>query len=318
MSTKTESNLEFETVSNQVFIYKGDLSKDNNGSSKTFANPNVIIIYGWGDGSLKHVSKYASGYHVLFPRSKIITVLSSILQTMTVSLDQRVRNMVPVVEEAFRSKDDSAQHPSPVRRTILMHVMSNTGGMNLGATFEAYRRMYNSPMPHNLLVFDSTPGSTTHTPANVRRFAFAMTVGTAAWFPWPRALTQWMWFFFLYVIRGLEILVGRESAANFALKAMNDEVYATRAAPRLYLYSKEDAIINWKDIESNAVTTVSRGYQVDRKLFKGSAHVGHMRKWPEEYWKAILQAWVDRDTSDETISVESKDVVESANLSTDI
>jgi hypothetical protein len=214
---------------------------------------------------------------------------------MTLSIDARVRSMQPIVDEAFSPKESLGEQPSAVRRTILLHVMSNGGGMNLAATFEAYRRMYNVPMPHNLLILDSTPGSTKYTIANVRRFAFAMTVGTAAYFPWPKSVTQWMWFVVLYMIRGLELLVGRESSPNFAVKATISETLAAKTAPRLYLYSKEDAIIYWKDIEANATSAASRGYRVDRKLFHGSAHVEHMRSWPEEYWRVVLHAWNTRD-----------------------
>jgi hypothetical protein len=315
MPPKSKSNLRFKAISDQVFVYQGDSSKDNIESSRAVADPAVIIIYGWGDASLKHVVKYTAGYQSLFPRSKIIAVLSPILKAMTLSLDGRIRSMRPVVEEAFREKEGLGQELSPKPRTILMHVMSNTGGMNFAATFEAYRRMYNHPMPHNLLVLDSCPGSTAYTAANVRRFAFAMTVGTAAWFPWPKSVTQWLWFCVLYVLRGLELLVGRESAANFAVKATNSDVLTVKSAPRLYLYSKEDAIIYWEDIEKNAADAASKGYRVDRKVFQGSPHVGHMRIWPKEYWQAILQAWINKDSNVETVSTNSQDVVQSAKLS---
>jgi hypothetical protein len=317
MPPTSDSTFQFKAISDQVFVYQGDPNKDILESSGTAVDPAVIIIYGWGDASLKHVSKYTAGFHSLFPSSKIIAVLSPILKAMTLSLDQRIRSMEPVVEEAFRENNDSGKELSPSRRTILMHVMSNTGGMNFAATFEAYRRMYHHPMPHNLLVLDSCPGSTEYTPANVRRFAFAMTVGTAAWFPWPKSVTQWMWFFGLYILRGLEVLVGRESAANFAVKATNSDVLTVKTASRLYLYSKEDAIINWEDIESHAGAAAGKGYRVDRKIFSGSPHVGHMRHWPEEYWKAILQAWINRGSNVESVSANSKNVVLSASFSKD-
>jgi hypothetical protein len=295
MSQQPESSLKFRSIGDQVFLYQGESDEDNDEASKVVAGPDVIVIYGWGDGRLKNVSKYTAGFHALFPHSKVIVVLSPILKVMTLSIDARVRNMQPVVDEAFSPKESLGEKPSSVRRTVLLHVMSNGGGMNLAATFEAYRRMHNGPMPHNLLILDSCPGSTKFNIANVRRFASAMTVGTAAYFPWPKPVTQWMWFFILYIIRGLELLVGRESSPNFAVKAATNETLATKTAPRLYLYSKEDEIIYWKDIEANAALAVSKGYQVDRKLFQGSAHVGHMRSWPEEYWRVILHAWNNRD-----------------------
>jgi hypothetical protein len=179
------TNSQFKSISSEIFLYQPDLTKES--SPNSTSDPDVIIIYGWGDASLKHVSKYTAGFHKLFPLSKIIIVISPIWKLMTFSMDQRARSMIPVINEAFGPELSTEKQ---AQRTILIHALSNTGGMNAAIMFEAYRRKYLRPMPHNLFIMDSCPGSIAYNIANIKRLAFAMTVGTAAFFPWPNVITQ--------------------------------------------------------------------------------------------------------------------------------
>jgi hypothetical protein len=65
------------------------------------------------------------------------------------------------------------------------------------------------------------------------------------------------------------------------------------AAPalRLFLYSKEDDLIWWEDLEEQAANARSKGYTTVLERFEGSPHVGHMRAHPEQYWSTILRCW---------------------------
>lgn len=72
---------------------------------------------------------------------------------------------------------------------------------------------------------------------------------------------------------------------------MNDTKYEVASARRLYLYSKEDELIHWGDIEGQAAVARTAGYEVDTTVFTGSGHVSHMRADPEKYWAAIQFAW---------------------------
>lgn len=57
--------------------------------------------------------------------------------------------------------------------------------------------------------------------------------------------------------------------------------------PMLFLYSKEDRLMPYKDVEQFASTRESLGTKVTVRCFDGSAHVSHFLKYPKEYTSAI-------------------------------
>ena len=211
-------------------------------------------------------------------------MLSPIAKAMFSDLRQRTAHMEPVLRAAFAGKGDD-------ERSVLVHTMSNTGAVNYAATLNAYREAHGAPLPHQMLVMDSTPGSTGMTPSNVGRWSRAMAMGTAAWFPWPAVVTQAIWSLFL-VLNGLYAwTIGRESAGSWSRRAANDAGYETRAARKLYLYSQDDDLISWEDIEAHVAETREGGWAADTEVFRGSGHVGHMRRFPAQYWGAVGGSW---------------------------
>lgn len=250
-------------------------------------HPDYVLIYGWGDGLPKHVAKYADGFKALFPHSRQILVLSPISKALFSDLEQRSESMTPIVKILFPD-EESRTTKTP---KILAHTMSNTGAINYGATVNAYRNMHGDAMPHALLSMDSTPGSTNLTTDNLKRWSKAMALGTAGWFPWPFVVTQFIWAVALCINHGVESLLGRESAGAWSRKAANNPSYLRRDVRKLYMYSKEDDLILWRDIVVHADASQKLGWACDVEAFQGSGHVGHMRKHPEQYWNAILTSW---------------------------
>lgn len=268
----------FTAHSDQVFVREADQS-----DKAPADHPDVVMIYGWGDGLPKHVSKYAEGYLGLFPYAKQIVVLSPIQKAFNSDLQQRSDSMLPVIKAVFPSGEEAP-------KKILAHTMSNTGAVNYAAMLNAYQQLYNTPCPHQLLVMDSTPGGTNFW-ANLSRWSRAMALGTAGWFPWPFAVTQGIWAVWLMVNGFYEALIGRESAGGWSSKAVNDGQYEVDGARRLYMYSKEDDLIHWGDIEEHAALSRKLGREADVEVFEGSGHVGHMRMHGEQYWNSILASW---------------------------
>ncbi|KAK4033276.1 transmembrane protein 53 [Parachaetomium inaequale] len=287
------SILGFKKLSNQVYVQEGQPS------SQDSSHPTTIIIYGWGDALPKHVAKYVDGYRQLFPHARFVLIFSPILKTLYQTLEARSRTMVPAIEAVCPEtlKNPSTQGKSDER--VLLHVMSNTGGINCAATMNAYTKHTNGAIfPHDMLVCDSTPGSTDFLP-NVGRWSRAMALGAARWFPWPFAVTQALAAVFLGCLHGFGWLIGATSAAEFSKLAANDARFADEGAKRLYLYSKEDDIIHWEDIEKHAADARQKGFSVTAELFEGTPHVGHMRVHPERYWAAIAAAWTEAVASKE-------------------
>ncbi|ATY61705.1 hypothetical protein A9K55_007026 [Cordyceps militaris] len=284
MTRKSPSMPGFARLSDQVFVRSGDAET---GADST-TNPDIVVIYGWGDCLPQHVAKYADGYRAAFPRAQQVVVLSPIAKALFTTREQRRGHMTPVVEHLFGPPGLGAAETGA---TILVHAMSNTGAVNFAATLDAYAARFGRPMPHALFVMDSTPGATDLSWANLKRWSRAMALGTAKWFPWPFAATQSLWAL-LFLLHTLYLwLRRRQHAGAWSRVAAHQEEFATREARRLYMYSKDDDLIGYREIEEHAEESKKLGYAVDVKEFFGSGHVGHMRLHPDEYWKAIQQSW---------------------------
>ncbi|KAH6670367.1 hypothetical protein F5X68DRAFT_159326 [Plectosphaerella plurivora] len=253
-------------------------------------HPETILIYGWGDGIPKHVAKYAEGYRVLFPHSRQIVILGPIWKSLFAPLAERTSGMVPVVDalEEIHGKD---YHKAAVKPRILVHTMSNTGASNYAVTLNAFRIRNEAPLPHALFTLDSTPGSPYMTRKTLHKWARAMTLGTAAWFPWPFFVTQIMWTIVLVATRIWGWFTGNDFAGVYALKTTDSHDYETKDAKRIYLYSEADEIISSEDIEKFSAIAREKGYHVRGEIFEGTGHVGHMRQHSEQYWSAIASAW---------------------------
>ncbi|OLN87306.1 Transmembrane protein 53-B [Colletotrichum chlorophyti] len=285
MAVKTDRFPGFTALSDQVFVREGTGLQA--GGTPSPEHPRVVIIYGWGDALPKHVTKYAEGFRVLYPHAKQIAVLSPIAKILRQDLQARVDSMDPVIEAAYPSPEATG----PDESAVLVHVMSNTGGMSFASTVYGYQQKFNRPMPYRLCTLDSTPGGTSLYAGNVGRWSLAMALGTANWFPWPFAFTQFLMVLFLVANDVFERLTGRESVPKFSTRIMRNPTYVPKFAHKLYLYSKEDPIILWSDIEVDMAAAREIGQAADAVIFQGSGHVGHMRQFPEKYWNAIAAAW---------------------------
>ncbi|KAK8144083.1 hypothetical protein G3M48_006314 [Beauveria asiatica] len=296
MPRKSPSVQGFDSLSEQVFVRDGSSEAAATAGAQT--GPDVVVIYGWGDCLPQHVAKYADGYRAMFPRAKQVVVLSPIAKAMFTSREQRRRHMTPVVNHLFGSLDAGrGAGAAQSHDTILIHAMSNTGAINAAATLDVYFERFQCAMPHGLLVMDSTPGDTDFTWENLKRWSRAMALGTAKWFPWPFVGTQSLWAFFL-LLNTLHLwLRRRQHAGAWSREATQGEMFATKGARRLFMYSKDDDLIGWKDIVTYAHDSERLGYAVDTEEFDGSGHVGHMRMHPDQYWAAIQQSWARTKTA---------------------
>ncbi|KAL3484769.1 hypothetical protein BJX62DRAFT_248153 [Aspergillus germanicus] len=275
--------------------------------------PTTVVIFGWGDASLKHVSKYSDGYHRIFPHARIVVVLSRTIQAVTQRHESRIEAMMPVIDIVFPTRctlggnasatakrDENKNVPEhPERERILLHAMSNTGAIFLAATLVAYQRRQGTDrkFPVSMLVCDSTPGSLDFA-SQVGRWSRAIAVGMFS----SRFLPTWLPFITVTQVQAVSYMVlwanwtwekicGIEPSGIWANRVINDLAIVHVESHRLYMYSREDEIIWWEDLVQAAAEAKALGYHADLQMFEGSPHVGHMRLHSEQYWKKVLSAW---------------------------
>lgn len=235
--------------------------------------------------SLVEIAKYSEGYHALFPSARIVVVINPILAATTQTLATRTESMSPIIDTCFPTKDDGSER-------VILHIMSNTGGIFAAATLNAYRERHgpDATLPHHLCVSDSTPGSLNFT-SEVWRWSRAMAMGVPKWLPLPFKFSQALCAAFLFLVNYLAIAVGIEPSGPHSARIFTEHDFATPRALRLFCYSKEDDLIYWEDLEEQAATARSKGYKTVLEEFKGSPHVGHMRLHPKQYWGTVLRCW---------------------------
>jgi hypothetical protein len=63
--------------------------------------------------------------------------------------------------------------------------------------------------------------------------------------------------------------------------------------PRLYVYSKEDKMVDFNHVEEHLAEVKRRGFVVKTELFEGTGHVNHARSDPARYWGAMGFLWTE-------------------------
>lgn len=95
----------------------------------------------------------------------------------------------------------------------------------------------------------------------------------------------------LGVLLGLRSLLGIENPAASARRGSNNDDLISSKGRRCYLYSEDDELIGWRDVEEHAASAVGKGWEVETNKFKGSSHVEHARVNAEGYWAAVKRTW---------------------------
>jgi pimeloyl-ACP methyl ester carboxylesterase len=67
----------------------------------------------------------------------------------------------------------------------------------------------------------------------------------------------------------------------------------TLKTPRLYLFSKSDRMVPWKEVEAHAEAAKQCGFSVRTEIFEDTPHCAHGRAHPERYWAAVRDVWND-------------------------
>lgn len=74
-------------------------------------------------------------------------------------------------------------------------------------------------------------------------------------------------------------------------RRLNDPQLFSVRAPRAYVYSREDEMVGWRDVEGHVAEARERGYRARAELFEGSKHVAHMPMDSERYWRIVQEVW---------------------------
>ena len=81
---------------------------------------------------------------------------------------------------------------------------------------------------------------------------------------------------------------------RFAWRATLDEAIVPRDCARGYVYSVEDEVVDWTDVERHAELAEGNGWRVRMLRSSGSGHMGHAKAMGKRYWDFIRGIWEER------------------------
>jgi hypothetical protein len=285
------------TVSTNGSVANGSLSNGHATHRKPASPPpDTIILFGWADGSPRHVAKYTDAYQKLYPSARIIAIPSRTMSIFLSSAEATQAAMKPAIT-ALLSSDKISDGRAPPGR-VLLHILSNGGAMNLVGFSQAYQAQTNHFLPHVLLVSDSTPGGDKFSTElmNWARGASSGLISVPPFKFMPKWLVLGLTVVWCVLSIGIPTMFGVVNVATRCRRSINDEKFmgtGKDGGERIYLYSEGDEVIGVHGIESHAKESEGLGWRVKLEKFEKSAHVSHARTHPEQYWGAVTGAWDD-------------------------
>lgn len=222
-------------------------------------------------------------YMALYPHARMILATIALPEFLTPNESRRRASMEPALEAIL------AQPPSATTKDrILVHGFSNGSLKRLWALIVLYQKKTGKPFPAQLVVYDSCPGIagrfwrdfyvlSRQLPRNlvmrflVKIFAYTFSAFLAFLFNWT---PFWQTFF------------------KQPLRELNDDKFMSAGARRVYIYSKEDKVIHWEDVEKHARIAEEKGTAVEKWCVSGTEHCAHGKgdNW-NEYWELVTSAW---------------------------
>ena len=253
--------------------------------------PTLIIIVGFTHSSKKSIAPYVARYAALYPHARI-TVLESHFADMSPFPVSTRRSRERGFDEIFRilephgpagSEEDGS--PDSAHR-VVVHVFSGGGQSRFGGLAAAFRRRFGRALPVRLLVLDSAPapsrlGLKTRAAAATIKVPYGW-LGTVLLVP----LALWTAFMITWTA-----VTWQTDPLDYAFRGLNDPALVPRQGLRLYVLSRSDSILDWREVAEHAAEARGQGYEVRELEVVGSGHVAHAKTDPERYWKAIVAAW---------------------------
>jgi hypothetical protein len=247
----------------------------SNGTVFAATQPDLVILSTWMGAASKHILKYVAGYQALFPKSPILMLTNNVTNIVLRTHKYHKENLkgaIRVINQVASSQQKSQ---------ILLHLFSNGGAHHITHLAFLYRRQFNTPLPINAMVFDSAPGRATY-----GRSVAALSISLPR-FILLRLLGLFIIHFLCAAMWIRNHIFRQENIITRVRRQLTDPDLFPTAAPRVYIYSKADEMVGWKDVEYNAKLAEKKGYEVQTERFENSKHVGHLMNDPERYWDAV-------------------------------
>jgi hypothetical protein len=245
--------------------------------------PELIVFCSWMGANPRHIRKYATYYGETYPNAVILIVTTSVVDFAVRSHSAHSNRIRPAVERIKRTLCEANAIKRKPR--ILLHILSNGGSYSACRIADIFRKEVGSPLPVTGMILDSCPGRGDFKQSIA---AISINLPKAFFLRYILLIAAYILLAYLWV---LDRVLQHENKQDRSWHAMNDDRLFDLGACRLYVYSKADAIIHWRDIEEHAALAKKIGWTVITMRYEDSAHVCLLRDKPELYWAAAQGIW---------------------------
>ena len=283
--------LGFHSLSDTTHLYKPSAGAKTNST-----DPGLVIICSWAFAQDKHIVKYLKWYQEIYPSSRLLLVRGSI------------HNMIwrpdawqgTYFDDAIIAIKDYLSSVGSDKPRILLHLFSNGGGHTAVQLAQFYAQssisaLRNPKLPINALVLDSNPGYPSG-PLAVKALVQGLPKSPIINLLGPPLV---------YATVGTSGILHHAGISELAVhkvwRTLNDPKGAfLRDIPRTYIFSDADDVIDDKDVKRHANEAIKAlealgstraAENIRCEEFVGTAHVNHMLKNSDRYWKIVQETW---------------------------
>lgn len=297
----------FTKLSDVVYVHRPDQEGEDQGAharkpsaSSAPAAPRLIVLAGWMGAREPHLAKYTTRLQALFPGAPIV-VLRSFVHHFTTRAAQHPRDVaaaVPVIRSIMGDHHDGDGEEEGGRPAMLVHLFSNGGSAALRHLREQYALSGKeggssgggepaAALPRHVTVFDSAPGR-----FQWQRSVTAFMASAARWGLLARLAMRFIVNCLFGLYWAAHVPWGRPGYLDRTWLSHNDRARNAAEIRRAYIYSEEDALVDYRDVEEHAASAVRNGFVVARmEKFAGGQHVAHVRIDEGRYWEIVKDTW---------------------------
>jgi hypothetical protein len=251
----------------------------------------LIVLCTWLGAGKRTIPKYIALHQQITPRTPILLIESSVWTVTPHYSIQRSRTR-PAVTVLQRTLSNAAsQNVSP---KILIHTSSNGGSNSATQLLLEFQATTGKPLPIQGIVCDSAPAAGGYWKSYHSIMMSLPKNSLAAKIVGPvlaHAVPGWMY---------LNAALGRYPVFEDLIRdtMLSSEFVMTREGKvegrRLrivYIWSKKDELIEWRDIVEHAKQAERTGWEVRSEEFLESAHCNHLKMDGERYANIVREAW---------------------------
>ncbi|KAH8664385.1 hypothetical protein BX600DRAFT_464353 [Xylariales sp. PMI_506] len=240
----------------------------------------LVVICSWVAANPKHVFKYAQFYQQKFPNTSILIIQSSAYDAaFRWTVRSHLSRIAPALDIVldYMSKGLSGKN-------MLVHAFSN-GGALTSSLLLAKLCKERKVAYEGALIFDSCPGEAGYR-KTVKAFIISFSLRRLPALLY--AVASVIAYTSLFIGLAIPNAMGIENVVSRSRRLLNDTAIIDREAPRLYLYSKADELVQWRDVQNHAAAARQLRFRVVRDLcWEHTEHCAHMVAEPDKYWDAV-------------------------------